>query len=122
MRPVFIADDGEQFLSEQECLDHESALRMSQKIRDLTAFLYAKCGTSEEDCEEAATAILQRYELVEKGERQSAAKQPDTDTLLRVIFDAQLKKPSDIVTGTSNWAGYMAAQIIARALLGKEAV
>lgn len=56
------------------------------------------------------------------GSGKAIAEQPDADTLLRVILDAQFKKPSDIVTGTSNWAGYMAEQIIARDMPGKEDV
>ena len=48
------------------------------------------------------------------------SEQPDAVKIQVALLKAQAHKPAEFVTGTSNWAAYMTAQIIAGALLGKE--
>lgn len=34
------------------------------------------------------------------------------DALMRAIFEAQLNKPATLVTGTTNWATYIADEVL----------
>lgn len=34
------------------------------------------------------------------------------DALMRAIFEAQLNKPAALLTGTTNWAAYIADEIL----------